>query len=446
MNKIHFFFNKFPLGLFFLLIFFFNFHAIIKEYLFFYKEILSIIFVVLSILYFFYFKLNFVDLIFKNKIYIFLFSYLFLFLIFIFNIGPIDPEFSKSSTILNNDTDKNFLLLYTIRNFIVLIPVVIFFSLRGLSEKEIKNILLFVVFVGLIGFLVQIIYQVNLKKISLYHYFYNYNYFAFNNTYMAFISSIYAFGLYLVIKEKNKLNSAILIIIISLIFFMIFLSSSKAAILFCLISFIFFSIVFFKKKKKLLFLFIGKIIILSFCNFSINQYHKFNKSNLFNKNNLDKYDYYQMNKDYFTYPLFNPDIGRKDINSRLDAYKSFFIYLKKLSLYDYKFYFGTGSLSSTFSGYHNDYMRIFYRAGFFGLLFSFIPFFYFFYKFLILSINRLFFNKKNIKTDFVYLLTLLLGFNLYYSLFAYPREDVYQSSTIWIVLILMYGYLNKKNI
>ena len=48
------------------------------------------------------------------------------------------------------------------------------------------------------------------------------------------------------------------------------------------------------------------------------------------------------------------------------------------------------------------------------------------------------------QTDFDYLLTILLGFNLYYSLFAYPREDVYQSSTIWFTLILMYGYLNKK--
>lgn len=446
MNKIHFFFNKFPIILLFLFIIFFNFHAVITQYFFFYKEILSILFVILSILYFFYFKLKLVDLIFKNKIYIFLFPYLFLFLIFIFNIGPIDPEFSKSSIILNNDTDKNFLLLYTIRNFIILIPVVMFFSLRGLSEKEIKNILLFILFAGIIGYLAQIIYQVHLNKMSLYHYLFNYNYFAFNNTYMAFISSIYAFGLYLSFKERNKFNLTILTIIISVIFYMIFLSSSKASILFCLICFIFLNIVFFEKKKKLFFLFVVKIIILLFCNFSINQYHKIYKSNFLNKKNIDKYYYYNMDKEHFTYPLFNPQIKRMDFSSRLDVYKSFFIYLKKLSLSDYKFYFGSGSLSSTFSGYHNDYLRIFYRAGFFGLFFSFIPFFYFFYKFLIFSINKFFFYKKNTQSDFVYLVTILLGFNLYYSLFSYPREDVYQSSTIWITLILMYGYLNKKNI
>ena len=63
-----------------------------------------------------------------------------------------------------------------------------------------------------------------------------------------------------------------------------------------------------------------------------------------------------------------------------------------------------------------------------------------------LVINRKFFYKKNNQTDFVYILFVLIGFNFYYSLFAYPRDDVYQSSTIWVGLILMYGYLNKKRL
>ena len=204
MNKVDFFFNKFPLSLLLLLIFFFNFHAIISKYLFFYKELFSLMFTILTIIYIFNFKLKIVDLIFKNKIYIFFFPYLFLILIFCFNTGQIDPEFSKSSIILNNDTGKNFLLLYTIRNFIILMPVVLFFSLRGISENELKKILLFIVIVGSIGLLGQIIYQKYSIEVSLYHYLYNYNFFAFNNTYIPFISSIYIVGTYLILKEKNS--------------------------------------------------------------------------------------------------------------------------------------------------------------------------------------------------------------------------------------------------
>ena len=154
MNKLDFYFNKFPLVLIYILIFFLNFHQIISKYLFFYKEFFSLIFLTLSIIYFFYFKLKFFDLVFKSKLHIFLFPYLILILIFIFNIGNVDPEFTKSSTILKDDTEKYFLLLYTIRNFTILIPVVLFFSLRGIREYEINKLLLFLIFVGFMGFLI----------------------------------------------------------------------------------------------------------------------------------------------------------------------------------------------------------------------------------------------------------------------------------------------------
>lgn len=459
MNKVDFLFNKLPLSLLLLLIFFFNFHAIISKYLFFYKELFSLIFTILTIIYFFYFKLKIVDLIFKNKIYIFFFPYLFLILIFCFNTGQIDPEFSKSSIILNDNTSENFLLLYTIRNFIILMPVVLFFSLRGISENELKKILLFIVFVGVIGFLVQIIYQNHLSNQIFYHYLYNYNYFAFNNTYVPFISSIYVVGLYLVLKEKNSLIIlTILTIFISFLLFMIILSSAKSPILFCLCSIIFLLTVFFEKKKNILFVLVGKIVIFLVLILSLNQFHKIYKNSLLiTYNNLievelnedadkikESIKYYNMDKETFTFPLFNSNFNRTDLSSRKEVYNSFFNYTEKLTLSDDKYYFGSGSLSSTYSGYHNDYMRIFYRAGFFGLLFSFMSFFYFFFKFLIFAFKRHFFNKNNMQTDFVYLLTILLGFNLYYSLFAYPRDDVYQSSTIWVTLILMYGYLNQK--
>jgi hypothetical protein len=179
----------------------------------------------------------------------------------------------------------------------------------------------------------------------------------------------------------------------------------------------------------------------------MNIYHNDFRKNILSSKNIEKnklIEYYQLDKKNFTYPIFNERFTRLSVESRLKIYKSFFNYSEEATLLDKKFYFGVGSLSSTFSGFHNDYMRIFYRAGIFGLVSAFVPFLYLFFKFIIFSFEKYFFNNKNKKPDFVYLLTVLLGFTLYYSLFGYPREDIYQSSTIWISLVLVYGYLNSK--
>jgi hypothetical protein len=448
---IDYFFNKFSLNLLFLLIFCFSFHEKITKYFYFYKEAISLIFLILAILYFFHFKLKFFETIVKNKIYIFFFPYTFLILIFIVNTGPIDIEFTKSSTFLNNDTSKTILLLYVIRNLIILMPVVLFFSLRGINENEQKKILLFFFIAGFVGYITNTIYEIYTNKYSIYNYLYWYNFFGHNNTYMPYISSIYAVSLYLLLNEKNNFNLIVFSAFSSILLFMIFLSSGKAAILFCIFVLIYF-IMICKNKKKILLLLIGKIVILFFLHISINIYANFSyETNLeeienFTKNNptLEKHKKKKL-EEGFIYPIFNKEVKRLDLRSRLDIYLSFLQYAKKTSPSDIEFYFGTGSLSSTFSGYHNDFMRIYYRVGIFGLFFSFIPFFYFFFKLLMLVINRKFFYKKNNQTDFVYMLLVLIGFNLYYSLFAYPRDDVYQSSTIWVGLILMYGYLNKKD-
>ena len=449
MNSPDYLFNKFSLNLLFLLIFFTSFHELIIKYFYFYKEAISLIFLILSIRYFFYFKLKFFDIIFKNKIYIFFFPYILLILIFCFNIGPVDIEFPKSSAFLTNDTNKFVLLLYVIRNLIVLMPVVFFFSLRGINENEQRKILSFFFLAGFLGFITHLIYQVYSKEYLLYNYFLYYNFYAFNNTYMPYISSLYFVGLYLGLKEKNNFCFFFFIILSSIFLFMILLSSAKASILFCIIVLIYYSIIYLKNKKKLFFIFIIKIVVLLFLHFSINIYAYFVKKNL-NENNLpsltlpinEKKDVSKFND--FVYPIFNEDINRLDLTSRIETYNDFVNILKKTTPRFFEFYFGSGSLISTFSGFHNDYMRVFYRAGIFGLLLSFAPFFYFFFNFTKFVINRRFFYNKNMHTDSVYVLLVLIGFNLYYSLFAYPRDDFYQSITIWIALILMYGYLNKK--
>ena len=93
------------------------------------------------------------------------------------------------------------------------------------------------------------------------------------------------------------------------------------------------------------------------------------------------------------------------------------------------------------SGLHNDYMRIYFRTGILGLIFSFIPIFYFFFIFFIFSYQQYFYKKR---TDIIYLLFILLTFIPYYSLFAYPRESTYQSGTFWLSMFLVYGYLSNN--
>jgi hypothetical protein len=238
----------------------------------------------------------------------------------------------------------------------------------------------------------------------------------------------------------------------SLYFFIIFISSGKAVILYSLLGLIYLLITLHNDKKKLsFFIIIYFFSLLTFHFATVNLKYNNDIKNLNNMKQLTNKFGRNTNIDFTAdsilniYPLIRLYQSRSDLTSRKDIYTEFFINNKLyLDLDNNKMilFFGSGSLTSLISGYHNDYMRLFYRTGLIGMVFSFIPIFYFFSRFLFYSYRNLFFNEKS---NIAHLLAVLLGFIPFYSLFSYPREDVFSSGVFFLSLILFFSLIKKNS-
>ena len=218
--------------------------------------------------------------------------------------------------------------------------------------------------------------------------------------------------------------------------FLIFLGAGKSSILFCLLCLSFFFLLNLKNTNFYKIILV-KFLLIFTLHIAVNEFHVNHKNKLLIMKTETLLTKKYLNNDRFIYPIFNKDFNRLDtIIVRIQIYREFLNYYDNINNKK-DFFFGQGSLSSIFSGYHNDYLRIFYRTGFFGLIFSFFPILYFFFKFLFLSYKNFFYKKEK---NLHYLFFLFAAFIPYYSLFQYPREDTFQSTIHWFGLALIYGY------
>ena len=224
--------NKYLFFLLLLWIILVNFHFSFSKYISFYKEFFFIFFFIISCWYIFNFKLKLYNLIIKSEIYIFFIPYLFFLLIIILNPGSLDPEYLKSSNKLTLDTSNYFLIAYVVRNFIIFLPIVLYLSLRGLTENEIRKMLLVFFYTGFLGYLCKDAYNILTLNYEFYDYLYNYNLFSYNNTYAPYLTGIYFIGFYLVLKEKKFFYFYLICLILPLILFLILLGSGKSSLLF----------------------------------------------------------------------------------------------------------------------------------------------------------------------------------------------------------------------
>jgi hypothetical protein len=215
-----------------------------------------------------------------------------------------------------------------------------------------------------------------------------------------------------------------------------FLGSGKACIIFCLLCLLFFFLVNLKNSNFYKIILV-KFLILFTLNIAVNEFYINHKNKLLIVNLESVLTKNYLKKDHFVYPILNKDFNRLNTaTERIKIYQEFLNYYDNINNKKV-FFFGQGSLSSMFSGYHNDYLRIFYRTGFFGLILSFFPILYFFFKYLFLSYKNLFYKNEK---DLYYLFFLFSAFIPYYSLFQYPREDTFQSAIYWFGFALIYGH------
>lgn len=446
--------EKIPFFLLLLYFFLSSSHSISSKFFIFYREFFFIIFSILSIYYIFNFKINLSKLLLRIEFNIFFIGLLIFSCIFIIYPGEIDPEFYTSQISKNKVyfQEKHLILILYLRKFLIFIPILFFFYLRGLNQNEFEKILMCIFFMSILNILSYHFFDPYLKPLSIENFFKIYYFYAGTNTYMALNTGLFAICVYNSFTSKFDLYFFLKVFVTSLLFYLILLSAGKAVILFSILTLIFFMTVLFKKKMVIKFLTIFTIFLIIihfffsiFISFQIKDKNRsLSYFKLFKENKI--YELAKIEKKKFI--IFNEH--RLNLNPRLEIYNEFFQYLNSIKIGSKEFWIGNGSLSSIVSGYHNDYMRHFYRFGILGLFLSFLPIFYFFFKFTYYTFRQFFYDDKS---DKVYLILVLTGFVPYYSLFAYPREDVFQSIIYHLCMISIlalfnssHNYKKKKNL
>jgi hypothetical protein len=423
---------------FFIWILCFHFHFILSVKLFFYRELLSIFFIFLSIFYLLKNNINLKDIFFNKEIKVF-FLYLIFFLILIYNAtANIDPDFLRIRETKNFFINKNIILIYVIRNFIIFMPVVFYFYLRGMTNQVIYKFLNIFLLVGFLGHVIKnFLFHLN-NDINLCITINFFRAYGENNTYGLIIPYLFTISYFLFLKERKHFLRVYYFFLFLYFYIFIILSAGKAIILFAFLSFIFFSFIYFKKFK------IGNIFFFLSLIFSVNFFSYFSSKLLYSNycaaqtspGFVSRFYQYKTLPMEIELQIFN-DVFLKSIDARKEMYNEFYAdpNLKKNLL------LGSNSLLYLYSGPHNDYLRHLQRTGLIGTIASFFPIIYLFYFFLLKSYRKFIFNENS---SLVYIFLVGIGTVLYYSLFVYPREDVYASGIFWFSLIIIYGYLNNQ--
>ncbi len=403
-------FQKLGLYNLYILISLIPFHFLLSElsFLFFYREIIAAFFSFLVIYYLI--KTRSMSFSIRRELFYFLIFPSLLILTALYDpmisLYPSSGLADITSASLNIDPR-----IYILRNALLYVPLVLYLSLRGITEKDLKNIAILIVVVAPLSILNYLLVAFNEGALSLFllaemaespgakvEY----------NSYVPYLTFPFISAIYLLSLRGKSLLKIISFFSIAIIFIFIFLSTSRQSLLLIFISIIFFfnfdSI---SKSKKIIMYTIAGLIIFSIYN-------------------------------YLTYDI--------QVNQRLiDKYSSgletrrISSWLNGLALLNWSdFFTGAGLSSVVASGPHNDYIRWTQRVGVILMSISFFPFF--------IGLKKAFIKAREQKGRNHHLFIFLtLFFTIYHSMFGYPREDVYQSVFCFLGLGLWLGF-NKNNI
>jgi hypothetical protein len=368
------------------------FHFTVSLKFAFYRELFDFVFIIMIIVY----------LMIKPQSLInhYAFRVIFIWILYLLFCYVIDPEVSiyhedvlKASEHLSRFSPK----MYTLRNLLLYLPLVILMFLRGLSRKEFIILLSAIVFISPLS----IIFFHHSREI--------YSFSEFNgilsskghgiayNTYTPYVTFPFIAGLYLLFYFKNQnlklLTSGVVLFDFSYIVY----STSRQSMLFCVIAFS--SLMILQKRGQFLpFLF---LIIPAY--------------------------YVMTSSDILIARYFSSDtLSSGRISLIIEG-------LQKLTSLD-EWIIGKGLSSVVHSGPHNNYVRFIQRIGIIGTIFTFLPFFYGFVK-LIYDIKR-YRCCKSYDQNLAWFLALALSFTLYHSNFGYPHEEVYNTPYVWLGLSL----------
>lgn len=409
------------------------FHFLLFDKFVFYRELFAFIFLVLGSMkiYSFYSHQSlFIKSCFFSKelFFISLFSVLLmLFALMDPGINLYDIDNSGTSLHLNTVNPA----IYVLRNAFIYLPMVLYFSLRGLNENEIKRIAFITVIVAPFSILFYIYHEkmatitTLILLVKLYGYKFNYN------SYIPYLTFPLLASIYLLFTDSSRIIKLVSFTVLVILTYYILLSFSRQSVLFIVL----FGVIFIlagrgiSLLKKMMFLIIYLLFIIipaqqltqcSDIKYFIERYSisllSLNSATISKPSSFSSSDH----TSEVTYPTSRIEIAKYGIS------------LLKPS----EFITGAGLTSVINSGPHNDYIRWMQRVGILVMIIGFLPFFIVGWRSFCCSLLL----KEN--SLFIFL-GLSAGFTIYHSIFGYPREDAYQSIYCFLSLAMWLG-INKE--
>lgn len=303
--------------------------------------------------------------------------------------------------------------LYVLRNALLYIPMVLYFSLRGLNQRELRLIALFVVLIAPLSIAAYLQSEeiATLNTLGLVAELGGAG--IAYNSYVPFLTFPVLSGIYLLVSPCSLRVKAIVLPCTVIVCIFILLSTSRQSVLFIILTILVFY--YFAERKRRWgkrFNFVVMSLVSAFAFYTIVGDTQFNDRFLLRFGSLGGF------------------IG--DGTGRGDAA------LNGLRMLDpIQWVSGAGLTSIINSGPHNDYVRWTQRVGVILMLIGFMPFFVAFWK-----SCKLISKVKQGNTLYVFL-ALAVGFTLFHSLFGYPREDAYQAPYVYLGLALWFGALRE---
>ena len=299
--------------------------------------------------------------------------------------------------------------IYILRNALLYLPMILYFSTRGITEEELNKIAivsLVIAPLSIIFYLLTLLEESTFSVFILGEINKNPGIAIAYNSYVPYLNFPIISGFYLYSKNYNRVLKIMTLFMILFIFIFVFLSTSRQTLILIFISgFLFFIFNYSKNnfKKYIIFFF---VMIISFNTYSF----------IVSETNLNENLYKKYTENIL------------QTNNRIGAVTEGLQILKP-----YQYITGAGLSSVIVSGPHNDYVRWIQRVGFIFMIISFFPYFLITFK----CFHRL--RRYNHDLIFLYIGVANL-FIIYHSFFGYPREDAYQAVWSFLGMTLWLGY------
>ena len=306
--------------------------------------------------------------------------------------------------------------LVILRNAFLYIPMVLYFSIRGLTRIDVRNIAIVCVAIAPISIFV---FLYSLKDVSLINIGMAGAYYSPYLNYVPYLTVAAMSGMYLLSNHESlSLKALTALIVILIIIFAIFSTGRQniAYLAICPLLFLVFSRELSLRTAALVVgIILGTVVFLGW-------YY------------LTSYEVSDKIIDRFTSLNGFFDLG-EDVS---DIIRSKIMWDGLMMLTPEQYLWGAGLTSSNGPGPHCDYIRWIQRVGLVVAINGFIPFF--------MCAKKVFQNLAFRRTDpiFIYIF-LALGFTIFYSIFGFVREDPYESPFGFLGLAMALG-LRRKNI